>query len=395
MFIELSELNIKLLVLFIYPLFEQIEDHIKVLYLKKDKDNQLFKSFRYFLSYILAGIFLLIFNIRNSSKEKPTLNNNETFETIDTIIVDYSKIYKRKILLINFIFFALLCITGMFCQFYRKLFENKDYRNAQLSIHTFFAINCVILFSRLILHQKLYKHHFISLAIITIILLILFLVSIPFLKEIWSSAIYFLFYSALFGIYDVLKKKYMNISFNTPYFIMLIIGIVNTIILLIFDVIAYFAKPEISGIIIGLIDNIISVGDAFAFILDLILRFIWNLGLFLTIYYFSPCHTFIPEYISDFVSYVENVKKGENDFYSNTNAVIFIIGYIINFCFILVFNEVVILNICDLDYNTKKRIRKREKKDANIIASLDDYQSDGDDEEDNSFNNLDDNNIYT
>ena len=187
----------------------------------------------------------------------------------------------------------------------------------------------------------------------------------------------------------------MNISFNTPYFIMLIIGIVNTIILLIFDVIAYFAKPEISGIIIGLIDNIISVGDAFAFILDLILRFIWNLGLFLTIYYFSPCHTFIPEYISDFVSYVENVKKGENDFYSNTNAVIFIIGYIINFCFILVFNEVVILNICDLDYNTKKRIRKREKKDANIIASLDDYQSDGDDEEDNSFNNLDDNNIYT
>ena len=141
MFIELSELNIKLLVLFIYPLFEQIEDHIKVLYLKKDKDNQLFKSFRYFLSYILAGIFLLIFNIRNSSKEKPTLNNNETFETIDTIIVDYSKIYKRKILLINFIFFALLCITGMFCQFYRKLFENKDYRNAQLSIHTYFCNN--------------------------------------------------------------------------------------------------------------------------------------------------------------------------------------------------------------------------------------------------------------
>ena len=43
------------------------------------------------------------------------------------------------------------------------------------------------------------------------------------------------------------------------------------------------------------------------------------------------------------------------------------ICYIIIFFFCLIFNEVLILNFCGLDYNTRKRISEREKTEYNDI----------------------------
>ena len=46
---------------------------------------------------------------------------------------------------------------------------------------------------------------------------------------------------------------------------------------------AYNFNREISGIIIGFQENITSVGNFFGFILDIILNFFWNLGIWPTI----------------------------------------------------------------------------------------------------------------
>jgi len=58
MWIEFSHINIKLIILFIYPLFRRIEDYVKEGFLKND--HYLFKMFRYFSSHIFSLIFLLI-----------------------------------------------------------------------------------------------------------------------------------------------------------------------------------------------------------------------------------------------------------------------------------------------------------------------------------------------
>lgn len=39
------------------------------------------------------------------------------------------------------------------------------------------------------------------------------------------------------------------------------------------------------------------------------------------------------------------------------------IFFILNIFFFIIFNEVLILNFCGLDYNTNKRIKQREKKE--------------------------------
>ena len=228
MWIEFSELNIKLLILLIFPVFMQLQNLSKEAYIDKNKDHQIFKAFRYFCSYIFAGIFFIIFKIRNkrSSSKKAQSQNDE--EKREYIIDEILKKDERKKTIIKILFMALLCGIGMFCQFYMKLFENKKYRNAKQSIEIIFYLICLSILSYAILKQKLYKHHFVCLGIIAVILIILFIISIPLLELIFQSIIFYLGYSILFSLYDILKKKYINLFFFTPYFMMLIIGLVNT-----------------------------------------------------------------------------------------------------------------------------------------------------------------------
>ena len=151
----------------------------------------------------------------------------------------------------------------------------------------------------------------------------------------------------------------MNDFYKNPYFIMFYVGIINSSLLLIFDTFAYFFNNDISGIIIGFKKNISNALNIFYFILTLIIEFFWVLGIELTVYYFTPCHYSILEYIAEYIYYIKNVISSDEEFYSTGNAIIITIAYLINFFCCLVFNEVVILNFWKLDYNTKIRIQER------------------------------------
>ena len=158
--------------------------------------------------------------------------------------------------------------------------------------------------------------------------------------------------------------------FNTPYFMMLVIGISCTTFVLIYDLFAFIVDRENEEIAKGFQSCITGVGEAFGFILDIITQFIWNLGIWLIIYYLTPCHYFISEYISEYIYYLKNARDSkEESFYKTENIVIFSVGCFINFCCCLVFNEVVILNFCGLDYNTKKRIQQRQRTESRLTVS--------------------------
>jgi len=68
MWIEFSELDYKLLVLLIFPIFITIENYTSALYLKENGSNFLFFTFKNFISYILSFIFLLISRYQSKPK---------------------------------------------------------------------------------------------------------------------------------------------------------------------------------------------------------------------------------------------------------------------------------------------------------------------------------------
>ena len=377
MWIELSEFNLKLLIPLIFPAFKRIQDAEKKLYL--EKDNQIFKTFKYFISYILSFIPLLIIYLRtrNSSSEiienktkeenlnKKTATYDTTGLTMKNTITELKIQNQKKRKIESIIFLGGLCVVGLFCYFFRYFFEEDSYRDAKQSIGIFFDIAGYIILSYLLLKQKLYLHSYVSSGIMAIILLICFIISIFYIEGdiIWRSFIYYFFYSLSFIMYDILKKIYMKKYFNTPYFMMVVIGCVNVMFIIIYDLIAHAVDNENKGLINGLKINVTSVGDFFLMVLDIILQFCWNLGIWLTIYYLTPCHYFISEYISEYIYYIQTALESDKEFYSTVNIVIFSVAYLINFLCCLIFNEVFILNFCELDYNTKKRINERIRKE--------------------------------
>lgn len=222
-----------------------------------------------------------------------------------------------------------------------------------------------IILSHLILNQKLYMHNYVSAGIIIFVLLILFIITVFYInsEDYFPEILIDLFFSLGYGSYDILGKKYMNVFYKSPYFLSLAIGLINITALLIFDLFIYFLHSDIDGIIIGFKNNVFSASKFFLFILDIIIEWIWNIGIWLTIYYFTPCHYFMSEYISEYIYYIVNAFNSNDEFYSAVNIAIFSIAFFINFFCCLVFNEVIILNFCGLDYNTKKRIQERVSKD--------------------------------
>ncbi len=373
MLIEFSEFNIKLILPFIFPIFRRIQDYTNAAYMNEGKDSPIFTAFRYFLSYIFAGILLLIVTYRTkNSKNVPSNNESNPFlsKTFSKKTIDYEIKIKKKKMIFNGLFLLLLCVLALGTFYSRYLFLEDDFFYAKQSTRTFFEMTNYTSLSILILKQKLFKHHYFAGGCITFMLLIIFFISLPYMKNILESFIYFFLIALGFAFYDVLKKKYMNLTYNTPYFMMLVIGLVNTILLLIFDVFAYYLNRDISGIIVGFQDNIDNVGEVFLFILDLIMEFMWNLGIWLLIFYFTPCHFFISEYVSDYFYYALNFRDKKDEYFSTVNFIIFTICYLINFFCILIFNEVIILNFWGLDANTTKRIKQRENSDQQLMLDL-------------------------
>ena len=141
------------------------------------------------------------------------------------------------------------------------------------------------------------------------------------------------------------------------------IGLINSIGLLLYDVIAYFINDEYSGIIKGFRDNIDSIQSFFWFLLELVFKFIYTAGIWISIYDLTPCHFIISDFTAEMISfYIKIINKThiDNYFFTTTNIIMFSIIFFINLICSLVFNEVLIVKFFKMHYYTNKYIKERE-----------------------------------
>ena len=393
MFIEFT-FEPKLLFILIYPIFKVSEQPIINLYMKKD--NDLFKIFRIFLSNVFSFIFLLILKCKNkSNKNEIITDENEKIEECNEVkLADIEFINTTKnnrIKSILFIFLLSILYAGSY--FFNYYVRKTIIIICRNSIGIIYEIIVFYILSLLILKEKYYKHHFLSISIICLTLIILFITYVLQVNDsdysIYNALWYYLVYYSLYGLFDILLKKYFLIYFYSIYFVLLIIGAFVCIPMLIYDIIAYFLNRNISGVIIGFINNTNSVKSVFLFILHLLFLFISNLGLFWTIYYFTPFHLIICEFILELLNYyirlIQYKLNGSGTttifsfLFTTHNIVIFTIVFFINFICSLIFNEIIILKLFKLEYYTKKYIKFRAESDVNtLMVTQDSLNSDND-----------------
>ena len=161
---------------------------------------------------------------------------------------------------------------------------------------------------------------------------------------------------------------------TTPYVLMATIGVINSFIFISIATIKYFITSE-SEIFSGFNNYIVSIPTFLLFMADIISQFIYNLGAWITVFYFSPLHTIISENAIEIYYNLYDIKSNiayweESGYIWNAWVIPSVL--VINLIFSLIFNEIIILKCCKLDYYTRKRIEERVRKDsANFLNTID------------------------
>ena len=384
MLFEFGIINSKLLILLIFPISSQIRSII-ISYIN---DNNIFQVFRVFLSYLLSYIFILIINKRTKKEkiedeiEKKETNANNNERRISFWInplkekENLMNKEKRKKNILFIIFLTVIDFSkSIYSIIFRTIYNDKidAFNLGKQSIGVFLEILLLIVISKFILKTSIYRHHLISLIII---LFNLSLISISYIKYFLIKTIlvtiYYLFNNFLLCLLYVFGKKYLDSFYVSPYNLIFYIGIICSFLFFFYDLIVFLIvrdnNDNIHGIILGFQNNC-SFTFVILFLLDIIFSFSCIIGIWLVIYYFTPFHFIISELISEYIYYTYDWLFGKNN-YQTENIILYSLIYLINLFFSLIFNEIIILNFCGLDFNTKIKIEKREKNDE-ILANLD------------------------
>ena len=416
MWIELGIINYKILIPLIYPFLSQLRR-----YIHKNDEKPFFEFFTNYCGYLLSGIVYLIIKLRIKKKKKENdltnpnddKNIKETdleLSELDSIDAEENKLFvnstirstkfnsshceiklernklKAKIIKKKYLF--LLLLTGiylipMFLDSYCS--SNKDINfKTNSSISLFFCIISYVVFSRIILGQKIYIHQIISLAIIIFCnLLTIILILIEQNNEnLGINILLIAIILSIYAIFNTLEKCYFNSYMDSPYYLMFVIGFISLILILIYETITclVFSKNEnFNGIFyqfeLNYRDNNLY---PLIFIGDIISAFFWVGGIHLTVYFFTPCHFIISESISQVLyAYIYQILDGYNTIIITIIHSLFTVIIFAS----LIYNEVFIINLCSLNKFTQKYIAQRAALEKDMLFK-DETKSDPDENTD-------------
>ena len=380
MLIEFGELNLKLLIPLLFPFFLKFRSLNRR---NNDINSDAFTEFSNFISITPCIILYFIQKVKSKSEKddqrqkfQKNLNNNdinsdknsldkpssykiiENNEKKNKIITSQAKI--KQLLFISLISFLQLCASTLSILFYRDI--NKALR---INVQPLFQLLCLIIFCKIFLKYSIYLHQIISVIIICICLIIFFTEAINYqdipIKSVIKAMGFYLFLQSFYILSNVLGKKYLNKYVENFYLFLFKYCIIALIPMTLYGILTYLINFDNENYKIFQYFPKIKV---WIFLLDLFFSFLFEIGLWLTIYFYNPCYYFIFETIADFLEIVLSKYDKTSIKYSTEQLITFYILYPIILFSICVFNEIIILNFWGLSYNTKIKIIERERKDV-------------------------------
>ena len=284
--------------------------------------------------------------IKNNEKRRNSLNDLSNMED-----KDISKIKLFLIFLIMSFSFTYYHFTVPYIANHMVLEKRQN------------TVFFIVLFNKLLLKKNIYKHQIFALIIIFLgfITLNTFLFfQIP-SEDAWINGVSLIasvFYSIIYSLLEYLHKKY-DIPIYFIYFM-------TSFFSLIISILSYISYSEIKyGDLSYFKDALyffrhkIETKYYIMYIFFVLTGIATEIFIAYTIYYFSLNHFFTASYISPILLFIEKNINRDKD--KNHIIIISIIVFIIEFIAILIYNEIIVLNICDLNAYTRKGINDREK----------------------------------
>lgn len=295
---------------------------------------------------------------------------------------DIQQISVFQILLLGFIDFL-----QSLCFFYGNYYT--EYQLYIWSSHIFF----LCLFTKQLLANKLYKHHFFSLVIFFCLDIIhnIFVILDEHIKCEYEMYIFLFISSLCFSFELVFEKLLMEKHFISIYKLCFLVGLstffFNLIISIIISIISSHLenKPKYFFIYSEYFDEVSQniVKEILIIIIYMILTGLHNIFQFLTIKHLSPNHVLITQIMLAFYCSIMNVIIVNMD---TITIIISMVFHSICVVVFLIFLEIIELQCCGMDYDTIHNINKRAQLDKYL-----DNLTDNESSEDSDFNNEDNN----
>ena len=336
-----------------------------------------------------GGLLYFISFLREKTEETRDKSQiySERSASIKLIYTDSSLITKKKYIKIFLILFIMALSVSFFditevYTFDKNIFEER-----------FYLILFISIFSHLILKIKIYNHQILSLSMALVGFILLF---IPTILEITTNDIFiniiFFISSISFSMFLVLIKYLTHVYFISPYLCLLFLGIVSTLLTLIYFFIYSLASYKNLSFIINSFDfSNLDIGNwVYIYIIIILISgsFLQTFS-FLVIYYFSPTLFMVTDIMTPFLLWIiQSISKKETVF----NKVVNSIGYFIVLIASLIFNEIIICNFCNFNKFTKKYLEKRQKEELILLKQTENENSYYNENDNNNDNENDNNN---
>ena len=314
----------------------------------------------YSISLILSISLLLTNIISSKRKKKNTINYSLTNVNITSASIQIKKISRIEkymwYLLISFIDF----ITNIFANYY---WFGPDFIMYSWS----FGVIFLSFFSYKILNYKLYKHHYLSMIIISISSIIGFIITFFNVENKFVHFYSFLICLATTILYILeytIDKYLMFTKYIKPYEILFSEGIIE----LVLSIITLIITTNI-----GFLDNYYDFSkqldkkEVIIIIFLIIFNFAFFSILIIIIDIYSPYYIFLLYIIPVLFIYLYNLIKIGDYYYF---IIIYLLGNSLCIFMSLVFTEIIELNCFGLSYMTKKNIELRARLDSSTEKDI-------------------------
>lgn len=244
-----------------------------------------------------------------------------------------------------------------------------------------------IIFCRFILKIKLYRHQYLSIFFFFIGFLIISIIGIRSIETKNQKMYVFamVFPKIIYGLEDTINKILLTDKLLLPHFLLFYRGFINTIILL-FIILSLCLTSHIDySYYKNILENIQT--DEIIFKIISIIAMIFKIFcIFKIIYIFTPQHVGFCVVII----YIYNAIKSMVIIEDFTNEFLIFLVNIICLIFIgigtIIFNEMVIINICGLNENTKSNIIKKAKFESIELQEASTFNEDIEDNDNDNDN---------
>lgn len=366
--ISFSKLNKYFILPFFVPILSVVANEILIEYNAAYIDNETNKylfSLYISSSLIVGGLpYFISLIISRRKKKEDIIDKNESSSSIK-LIHKYGvhKNYHIKfglILLMSFLFTVNLFLNRFYFRNYKNIMDSR-----------FYEIVFIIYLSKIILRVELFRHHKFSILLSFIGFIFIF---IPIIIKIEGEEILpnilIILKSFLYSLFLALIKYLTCTYFVSPYLCCLLTGIFSTMILIIlFMLYSYYFNGDLSGL-----KNCFHFKDIenkfkfyFFFILSYVIFSSTQFFTYMTIYYFSPLIFLLTQVFFSLIFFIINIFSTSDQIFE---LLFTSFGYLILFFAILIHHEIIILNFCELNKNTKKCIEERQKNEIEIIDMI-------------------------